>query len=64
LLVGNLGKAANGSDVTLPAADLVAIDAFAAANNLTLPSVPEPATLSVLAIGAIGVLSRRRRRNA
>jgi fibronectin-binding autotransporter adhesin len=64
LLVGNLGKAANGSDVTLPAADLVAIDAFAAANNLTLPSVPEPATLSVLAIGTIGVLSRRRRRNA
>jgi autotransporter-associated beta strand protein len=64
LLVGNLGKAANGADITLPAADIAAIDAFAAANNFSLAAVPEPATLSVLAIGTIGVLSRRRRRNA
>ncbi len=63
LLVSNLGKAANGADVTLPASDLAAIDAFAAANGL-MADVPEPATMSVLALGAIGVLSRRRRRNA
>ncbi len=63
-LVGNLGKSATGADVAIPAADIAAIDAFAAANNLALPSVPEPATMSLLAIGTIGVLARRRRRNA
>jgi autotransporter-associated beta strand protein len=61
LLVGNLGKAANGADITLPASDLAAIDAFAAANGLTLQSVPEPATMSLLAMGAMGLLARRRR---
>jgi autotransporter-associated beta strand protein len=63
LLVGNLGKSATGADITLPAADYAAIDAFAAANGL-MADVPEPATMSVLALGTIGVLSRRRRRNA
>jgi hypothetical protein len=61
LLVGNLGKAANGADVTLPASDLAAIDAFAAANGLSLASVPEPVSASILMIAGMGMLARRRR---
>ncbi len=60
-LVGNLGKSASGADVVLPAADYAAIDAFAAANGLTLPSVPEPASAGVLIVAGMGVLARRRR---
>jgi hypothetical protein len=59
LLVGNLGKAANGADITLPSADLAAIDAFAAANGL-LTSVPEPCSLSLIAISSAVILRRRR----
>ncbi len=55
LLVANLGKAASGADVTIPASDLAAIDAFAAANGL-MADVPEPATASIVAIGALGIL--------
>jgi autotransporter-associated beta strand protein len=61
LLVGNLGRAASGADVVLPAGEIAAIDAFAAANGL-MADVPEPATASILAIGALGILSRRRRK--
>ncbi len=60
-LVGNLGKSATGADVAIPAADLAAIDAFAVANNLTLPSVPEPASAGLLVVAGMGVLARRRR---
>jgi hypothetical protein len=60
-LVGNLGKSATGADVAIPAADLAAIDAFAVANNLTLPSVPEPASVGLLVVAGVGVLARRRR---
>jgi autotransporter-associated beta strand protein len=62
-LVSNLGKSANGAAVVIPAADYAAIDAFAAANGL-MADVPEPATMSLLALGTIGVLARRRRRNS
>ncbi|HEY1921284.1 MAG TPA: hypothetical protein VGG44_00850, partial [Tepidisphaeraceae bacterium] len=69
LLVSNLGKAANGADITLPAADFAAIDAFAAANALSLngpvngspASVPEPAAFALLAINMSALLLRRRR---
>jgi hypothetical protein len=47
------------------AGDIAALDAFAAANGISLPttSVPEPATTGFLAMGALGVLARRRRRS-
>jgi PEP-CTERM motif len=60
LLVNNLGKAANGAAIALPADDLAAIDAFAAANGL-MADVPEPRTLGLITIGTLGMLVRRRR---
>ncbi len=60
LLVNNLGRQANGADVALPATDLAAINAFAAANGLA--AVPEPASLSLLSAGAFSLLARRRKR--
>ncbi|MGD0460910.1 MAG: autotransporter-associated beta strand repeat-containing protein [Tepidisphaeraceae bacterium] len=62
-LVTNLGKTASGADLALPAADWAAVDAFAAANGL-MADVPEPATTSLLALGAIGMLARRRRQSS
>ncbi len=59
-LVGNLGKQANGATVQLPAADLAAIDAFAAANGL-FADVPEPASLGVVTLLGATLLLRRRR---
>ncbi|HEY1921280.1 MAG TPA: dockerin type I domain-containing protein, partial [Tepidisphaeraceae bacterium] len=60
MLVGNLGKATNGAAIALPAADLAAIDAFAAANGL-MADVPEPGSGMVLVIAAAGAMGRRRR---
>jgi hypothetical protein len=60
-LVGNLGKTASGADIQLPAADYLAVDAFAAANGL-MADVPEPASATTLAIASIGLLIRKRRR--
>jgi fibronectin-binding autotransporter adhesin len=62
LLAGNFGKSAGSNADVVSAADWVALDAFASANGL-MAEVPEPATASILAIGAIGILGRRRRRN-
>ncbi len=61
LLIDNLGKQASGANITLPAADYAAIDAFAAANGL-MADVPEPASASILAISFITMFARQRRR--
>jgi hypothetical protein len=57
-LVGNLGRQSDGADVSLPAADYAAIDAFAAANGLMV-DVPEPASFGMLGLVMVGVLTRR-----
>jgi fibronectin-binding autotransporter adhesin len=59
-LAANFGQQASGTAIQLPAADYAALDAFAAANGL-MADVPEPATIGLLTLGTIGVLSRRRR---
>jgi hypothetical protein len=59
LLAGNFGKSA-GSSADVTSADWAALDAFAAANGL-MADVPEPATTGLLALGIVGVLTRRRR---
>ena len=53
-LASNFNKGAS------QAADLTALDSFAASNGLSA-DVPEPATLGLLSLGAIGLLRRRRR---
>ncbi|HEX4053762.1 MAG TPA: PEP-CTERM sorting domain-containing protein [Tepidisphaeraceae bacterium] len=61
LLAGNFGKSVGGNaDVT--AADWAALDAFALANGLTA-DVPEPASMGILAVSGLAILSRRRRAN-
>ena len=66
----NYDGAANGADFALlatnfnkgasQAADSAAVDAFASANGL-LTSVPEPASLGLLLLGATSLVGRRRR---
>jgi hypothetical protein len=46
----------------LPASDLAAIDAFAAANGL-MADVPEPTSAGLLLAAGVGMLARRGRRN-
>ncbi|HEX4054084.1 MAG TPA: autotransporter-associated beta strand repeat-containing protein [Tepidisphaeraceae bacterium] len=61
LLAGNFGKSVGSNADVITTSDWAALDAFAAANGL-MADVPEPATTSLVAVGLIGVLARRRRR--
>jgi len=59
LLADNFNQFASQSAVS--AADLAALDTFAAANGFSLTTVPEPAGALVIAMAACGVLQRRSR---
>jgi len=61
LLAENFNQFASQSSVS--AADLAALDAFAAANGISLTSVPEPMSFGILTMGAVGLLGRRRRQS-
>jgi hypothetical protein len=62
LLAANFNQGTSGADVS--AGDIAALDAFAVANGLSLPtsSVPEPATGSVMLLAGLGLFGRPRRR--
>jgi hypothetical protein len=64
-LAANFGQGDNVNAVAdVSAADMAALDAFAAANGLAAPSfasVPEPATAGLLLVVGAAALSRRRR---
>jgi len=58
----NFGLQDNGTAVALPAADYAALGAFAAANGLSISSVPEPASAAIVLLSAGALLRRRRSR--
>jgi hypothetical protein len=61
-LAANFGQGDSGADAGVTAADVAALDAFAAANGL-LADVPEPGC-AALAVGlGLGTLGRRKRRS-
>lgn len=59
LMAENFNQVASQSSAT--SADLAALDAFAAANGISLASVPEPAGAAMVALAGMGMLGRRRR---
>ena len=63
LMAANFNKGASGASVGAPAIDDPAIVAFAEANGLMadLTSVPEPASIGLIALGACGLMTRRRK---
>ncbi|MGA2440153.1 MAG: PEP-CTERM sorting domain-containing protein [Tepidisphaeraceae bacterium] len=48
--------------VDATAGDVAALDAFAAANGITLADVPEPASAVTIVMAGLGILRRRRRK--
>ncbi|MGA2442326.1 MAG: dockerin type I repeat-containing protein [Tepidisphaeraceae bacterium] len=60
-LAANFNQNASGADVS--AGDVAALDAFAAANGISLANVPEPAGAALMLMTGLGILRRRRRRN-
>ena len=59
LLADNFNQFASQSAVS--AADLAALDSFAAANGISLANVPEPTCAGVMVMAGMGFLRRRRR---
>jgi hypothetical protein len=59
-LAHNFGQGDNRAAVAVSSADWAAVDAFAAANGLSA-TVPEPASIGLVAIGVLPLLRRRRR---
>ncbi len=62
ILAVNYGQSAGSNADVVTAADWSALDAFAAANGITLSAVPEPASVGILALSGLAILSRRTRR--
>jgi autotransporter-associated beta strand protein len=59
-LAANFNQSVSGAAVS--GGDVAALDAYAAANGISLAYVPEPASAGVIAMAGLGVLRRRRRR--
>jgi len=59
LLADNFNQFASQSAVS--AADVAALDTFAAANGISLANVPEPVSAGMMAMVGLGILRRRRR---
>jgi hypothetical protein len=59
-LAANFNQSDSGA---ASAGDVAALDAFAAANGLSMPtsSVPEPASAAMMVMAGLGILRRRRR---
>ncbi len=62
ILAVNYGQSAGSNADVVTAADWSALDAFAAANGITLSDVPEPTFLGLSMLAGFGVLARRRRK--
>jgi len=56
--------AANFNQGASQSADVAALDSFAAANDVSLSNVPEPAAMGLLVMAGLGILNRRRRSSA
>ncbi len=64
-LAANFGQGDSGADAYVTPADIAALDAFAVANGLPVPTigaVPEPASAGLLVLAASSALGRRRRK--
>jgi len=60
LLAANFGKSLGSAADAVTSADWAALDAFAQANGL-MSDLPQPESDGLFAIGALGILARRRR---
>jgi len=49
------------SQSAVSAADLAALDSFAADNGISLTNVPEPASAGMLVMAGLGILNRKLR---